>query len=165
MTINKKYLAITVLIMIFIFVQSALPGHVSGAESNFIVRIIVGMFGTDAEATAFAVRKLAHFTEYMMLGASMMMTIRDKAKYSRNSSAAEQIAERNGIRTCLTAWLIGAAYAATDEFHQSFVPGRSCELRDVMIDAAGVAAGVIAAGILLKNAAGKQDIHTEEARS
>ncbi|MBQ1935757.1 MAG: VanZ family protein, partial [Clostridia bacterium] len=28
-------------------------------------------------------------------------------------------------------------YAVTDEIHQHFVEGRSCELRDVLIDAAG----------------------------
>ena len=43
------------------------------------------------------------------------------------------------------AWLIGTAYAVTDEFHQSFVPGRSCELRDVVIDSCGVLTGVLAA--------------------
>ena len=43
------------------------------------------------------------------------------------------------------AWLIGTAYAVTDEFHQSFVPGRSCEFRDIVIDSCGVLTGVLAA--------------------
>ena len=38
--------------------------------------------------------------------------------------------------------MIGVLYAVTDEVHQYFVPGRSCELRDALIDACGVAAGV-----------------------
>ena len=46
-------------------------------------------------------------------------------------------------RLCLTAWLIAAAYAVTDEIHQLFVPGRSCEFRDICIDAVGVLAGVL----------------------
>jgi len=36
-------------------------------------------------------------------------------------------------------------YAASDEFHQSFVPGRSCRLLDVLFDATGAA---IALGLI-----------------
>jgi len=43
----------------------------------------------------------------------------------------------------LIAWAVGAAYAVTDEFHQLFVAGRSCEVRDMCIDAAGVLCGVM----------------------
>jgi len=34
-------------------------------------------------------------------------------------------------------------YACTDEFHQSFVPGRACLFRDVMIDTSGGAFAMI----------------------
>ena len=43
----------------------------------------------------------------------------------------------------LIARAVGAAYAVTDEFHQLFVAGRSCEVRDMCIDAAGVLCGVM----------------------
>ena len=39
--------------------------------------------------------------------------------------------------------LSGICYAITDEFHQYFVDGRSCEIRDVCIDAAGIITGII----------------------
>ena len=38
--------------------------------------------------------------------------------------------------------LIGVAYAASDEFHQSFIPGRGPSIRDVCIDSAGVLTGI-----------------------
>jgi VanZ family protein len=41
------------------------------------------------------------------------------------------------------AWLMAVLYAATDEFHQSFVPGRNAALTDVGIDAFGAAAGLL----------------------
>jgi VanZ family protein len=41
-----------------------------------------------------------------------------------------------------TAFAITAAYAITDEFHQSFVPGRGPSPRDVLIDAAAAAAAL-----------------------
>lgn len=44
-------------------------------------------------------------------------------------------------RYALTA---GILYAASDELHQYFVPGRACQLRDVVIDGLGVLIGVLA---------------------
>jgi VanZ family protein len=43
----------------------------------------------------------------------------------------------------VVAWLTTVAYAASDEWHQTFVPGRSGEPRDVMIDAVGATAGLL----------------------
>jgi len=43
------------------------------------------------------------------------------------------------VRTMWMAWAMAVAYSATDEFHQSFVPGRHPAVTDVMIDAAGAA--------------------------
>ena len=40
-------------------------------------------------------------------------------------------------------WLISVLYAGFDELHQAFVPGRSCELRDVCIDGTGALVGVL----------------------
>ena len=47
-----------------------------------------------------------------------------------------------GVRSVLPAVAITLAYAATDEFHQSFVTGRHGTPVDVLIDAAGVAIAV-----------------------
>ena len=40
-------------------------------------------------------------------------------------------------------WICGTIYAATDEIHQLFVPGRSGQVRDVLIDSCGVFIGVM----------------------
>jgi VanZ family protein len=45
------------------------------------------------------------------------------------------------------AWLLAVLYSATDEFHQSFVPGRHPAITDVGIDALGAAVGLL--GLLL----------------
>ena len=37
----------------------------------------------------------------------------------------------------------GALYAVSDEIHQIFVPGRSCQAFDVLIDSSGVLTGTI----------------------
>jgi VanZ family protein len=48
--------------------------------------------------------------------------------------------------TVLGAWAIAVAYGVTDEWHQSFVPGRSAELRDLAADAMGALLAAIAVG-------------------
>lgn len=47
--------------------------------------------------------------------------------------------------TVITAWLIASAYGVSDEVHQSFVPERMADVRDVIADAAGAALGLGAA--------------------
>ena len=46
-------------------------------------------------------------------------------------------------------FVFASLYAASDEIHQKFVPGRSCELRDWFIDSCGVAVGLLICFILL----------------
>ncbi len=40
-------------------------------------------------------------------------------------------------------WILAVLYAASDEWHQSFVPGRHPQLTDVLIDACGAATGLL----------------------
>ena len=47
------------------------------------------------------------------------------------------------LRRIVLPWAIGTIYAVSDEVHQLFVEGRSCEVRDMLLDSAGVAAGVL----------------------
>ena len=71
----------------------------------------------------------AHFLAYGSLGAAMLRGVAG-AQWARVSAGG-----------ALLAAALGAAYGVTDEFHQSFVPGRTPELRDVAADALGSAAG------------------------
>ena len=49
---------------------------------------------------------------------------------------------RKGKRILAAAWT-GILYAASDEFHQLFVPGRSGQITDVLIDSGGLLAGIL----------------------
>ena len=54
--------------------------------------------------------------------------------------------QRVNGRTLAVAWTIAVAYGATDEWHQSFVPNRYAEFRDLVSDAIGASAAVIVIG-------------------
>ena len=123
---KQLHFVLTILLMLFIFCQSALPAELSQQESGVVVRFLAGVTGLEEGLVSFVVRKGAHFLEYLVLGISLFWTVRDLRMRA----------------SFWIPWAVGALYAVTDEVHQYFVPGRSCELRDVLIDACGVAAGM-----------------------
>lgn len=83
----------------------------------------------------FSVRKTAHFSIYALLGLLMRFSF--------------QFIPVKG-KKALWSYPACVLYAASDEIHQYFVPGRSCELRDVGIDSLGALLGTaIAAAICL----------------
>ena len=135
------YLIITLLMMIFIFFQSSLPAYTSQEESDIIVRFLSRFTDRDAEMLSFIVRKLAHFTEYTLLGLFISLTA--KEHYNKKRYHEEHFL----IRIFIIPLICGVLYAASDEIHQRFVPGRSCELRDVLIDTCGVLLGVLIVNI------------------
>lgn len=133
--------------MAFIFFQSALPADLSSEESgrvvDLIVRLFQGVAPIDRETLVFIVRKGAHFTEYMILGGFLVPAV--KEWMAVDTTPVPVAMER------ITAWLAGTLYAVTDEIHQFYVPGRSCELRDIGIDSCGVLAGVLVVSLLMRS--------------
>ncbi len=75
--------------------------------------------------------KTAHFWVYGVLG---LLTYR--------ALAADTLAGLTIPRAVLSV-LIALAYGISDEFHQSFVPGRSPDVFDVIADTAGAAGAVL----------------------
>ncbi|MCI7702262.1 MAG: VanZ family protein [Tenericutes bacterium] len=74
------------------------------------------------------VRKGAHLGVYLILGLLMISLVR----------------EYLGINTkaLLVALFICILYACSDEVHQLFVVGRSCEVKDMIIDSVGSGVGI-----------------------
>ena len=54
------------------------------------------------------------------------------------------------IHRIFVAWILATMYSATDEFHQSFVPGRHPEVVDAMIDSMGASIALFLAGKFYK---------------
>ncbi|MBP0966788.1 MAG: VanZ family protein [Oscillospiraceae bacterium] len=90
----------------------------------------------DALHTLF--RKCGHFSEFCVLGLLLKLTTRFSPELNRTRRQTHPA----GTGFVLPA-LLALLYACSDEFHQRFVPGRSCELRDVCIDTAGACCGIL----------------------
>lgn len=161
---RKVFLVITILWMVLVFSFSARPSEVSSEDSRYVGllvgQIFVPGFGEwpEEEQEAFAkkvdhpVRKTAHAAEYAALGLLVAGAYIEDGrpageKKGKKNTAAQSTGRQTGIgRGILVPWLITAAYAATDEVHQLFVPGRSGQVSDVVLDSAGAMAGLLILG-------------------
>ena len=96
--------------------------------SRIIIPLLHWLFPAAPEATLrfmhHIIRKCGHFTEYFVLSLLILQGIRAGRHGTRLAWAAVAI-------------LLVAGYAALDEFHQSFVPGRTPAVSDVLLDTSG----------------------------
>jgi VanZ family protein len=108
--------------------------------SRVIIPILHWLLPHASQKTLFRlhhiIRKCGHFTEYFILSLLILRGIRAGRQDAR-------------IGWALAAIAIVAGYAALDEFHQSFVPGRTPAVTDVLIDTIGGIAAQIIAGLVL----------------
>ena len=82
-------------------------------------------------AIQLGIRKLGHLTEYAILAMLLWRALRGGIRWQMKMSIL-----------FLVAALGSAIFAASDEFHQSFVPSRTASPNDVMIDICGALVGL-----------------------
>lgn len=87
-----------------------------------------------ADRIEYPVRKLAHMTEYFMLAVAVSFPF--------------YVYGLRGFPLMLVAGLICVAFAAGDEYHQSFVAGRGPSIKDVGIDSIGAFFGILTVQII-----------------
>lgn len=125
----------TLIWMGIIFYLSSQPAAQSDQLSNglkngllsVLMYLLPGIENLEIGSLNFYVRKNAHFIAYFILGVLVFsLLIQSKAQKPVN-----------------LALLICMLYAISDEFHQLFVPGRSGQFRDVLIDGAGAILGIL----------------------
>lgn len=131
---------LTVSTMAGIFILSADNANESSGKSSFFVDRLIGGILTKFDfseeeienvlyISTVIVRKTAHFTEYAVLGFLLASVFSSFYLKQKNSF--------------ILSFLIGSAYAVSDEIHQRFVPGRSCQIKDMVIDSLGVMCGIL----------------------
>jgi|GEM_PF-38127 len=125
---SYKYLLIAAW-MLVIFILSSEGSDVSGGRSGVIVDAVKTVAVTvPNDVLEFLTRKAAHIIAYFVLGVLV---------YSLVKTYKQSIRKVISISVGFV-----ALYAISDEFHQLFVPGRSGELRDVLIDTTAGALGI-----------------------
>lgn len=145
------------------FIAQNFPHVRHGLENNLI----------SLSTLIFLVRKTAHFTEYAILGSLFFLNLRNRlksdnplvkiskpqttktiAKKSPNTQLTKTIAKKaplNSVKYPLAMSIfLSFLYAITDELHQVFVPGRSAQFRDVLIDTLGASFGAIITYLIVK---------------
>lgn len=130
--------------LVIIFIFSAMNAHKSSNLSEIIVKEIYslkedGGFLSDIisavslkHSLTYVVRKAAHMFIFCVLEIISFFLLRNFGF--------------SFFKSLILSILMVIMYACTDEFHQLFVPGRSGELKDVIIDSIG---GFIGVNIIL----------------
>jgi len=123
----KKRISIVLVIlwMTLIFIMSSSNSIESNNQSNYIVNFISNILNiTNIDTLSYVIRKIAHLTEYLILGFLVNNMIKEYNKKIYLS-----------IIICIL-------YAISDEIHQSLVPGRNPQVLDVLIDSVGSITGI-----------------------
>lgn len=132
---------ITALIAIFVTIfgfsnqNSETSAGLSQKVTNFVVEFvpsIKNMPEKEKEQAEYRIekiiRKIAHYSIYTLVGILLMALM-----------STYKIKELDRIAISM---IIGVIYAATDEIHQAFVPGRGPLVTDVILDSMGVLTGI-----------------------
>ena len=152
MTIKIRHLILPTLLifqMCFIFIMSSFGHNSSDAQSNLFVDFIAQNFPhvrhglennlISLSTLIFLVRKTAHFTEYAILSSLFFLNLKSWQK-PKNSTSMNM----------LLSLIFSFLYACTDELHQIFVPGRSAQFRDILIDTLGASFGATITYLTIK---------------
>ncbi|MCH5281544.1 MAG: VanZ family protein [Lachnospiraceae bacterium] len=137
--------AIVVMVMIYQF--SAQGGADSSALSYKVTKMVVRVADevldkdlSEAQIEAYVkkyhyhVRKLGHFTEYFILAVTVAFPL--------------YVYGMRGLPLVLFAGAFCVGFACLDEYHQSFVAGRTPSKRDVVIDSCGAFLGILVTRII-----------------
>ena len=139
---KKICIALAIIWMGVIFYMSNQPASISSIHSGNTINIISKLpiignimdYLTSINRGEFIVRKCAHMFSYCILAILLFMSVY----------------EDNIKKAIIIAFLGTFLYACSDEFHQLFIPGRSGEFRDVMIDSTGGIIGIVFTTFIVK---------------
>lgn len=129
---------LTLLIIFRIFYNSLLNADESADDSLYVLNIVndfIKNIGLEVTLTDHIVRKVAHFIEFFILGSSAFFTFYAytiKLKWC-----------------CVSAFCLSVLIAVCDELLQLLSFGRSCEIKDMLIDSSGALLAVIIFGLVI----------------
>lgn len=147
-----SWAAVTIMLA-FIFYMSAKTGNdldnhsgIISIVKNLLVAGATALFGREVD-----VSPVGHFTEYLLLGAALVNALRFTpwTIFERNATA-HPAGMLGDFPNPLVALILSSLYGVSDEFHQIFTPGRSCDPMDWLVDTCAAAIGAAIVWTLLK---------------
>lgn len=142
-------------LVIVIFIMSSMDTNESNGKSKTIINGVVGksvettngLGITDKhlskykmqqtiEKWNYPLRKVAHASEYFVFTVLILVAL-------KNSGGS-------GVKMYVIALIICFIYSCTDEYHQTFVNGRTGQFSDVLIDTFGGAISCLTYNIIIK---------------
>jgi VanZ family protein len=113
-------------------ISSFSTGWFNGERTAMVIlpvlrALVPGATAADLQAIHHAIRKIAHFAEYLILSVLLYRALRGDRRWNARAAAI--------------AFALAGVYAVGDEFHQWFVPGRTAAATDCPKDVSGAAAG------------------------
>ena len=132
-----------------IFKFSSANGEKSTGTSRSSLEKIITLFNKNIDKDKLAeivikydvvLRKCTHFSGYLVGGVLLYFMYFYLNKLINNGLVYIKV----------YSVITGSLYAISDELHQYFVPGRSGEIKDVLLDSSGVITGVFLVWLLFK---------------
>ena len=137
-------LGMMALIYCFSMENADASNETSGVFSMAVIRVVYPDYDQEPpgekqklfDDVQFVVRKIAHFTEFALLGLLMRFCLESWFGPKRRNSPL--------------AWGLTTLYAALDEMHQLLIDGRASQWMDVAIDSGGGLLGVTLAAMIIR---------------
>ncbi|HLQ82308.1 MAG TPA: VanZ family protein [Pseudogracilibacillus sp.] len=126
---SAHFMAYLILAVLIYFAYRG-KGTIIFIYSMFLIFILLSLIESDMNLHSL-IRKSIHFFVYTILSVLVYLAYQ-------------------GRRAVLFTLSVCLLYAITDEFHQLFIPGRSGEIRDVLIDFSGAVFGIILVKLFMK---------------
>lgn len=143
------FLILVVFWMGVIFKFSSANGEKSTGTSRSSLEKIITLFNKNIDKERLdeivikydvVLRKFTHFSGYLVGGVLLYFMYFYLNKLINNGLVYIKV----------YSVITGSLYAISDELHQYFVPGRSGEIKDVLLDSSGVITGVFLVWLLFK---------------
>ncbi|MBR1731600.1 MAG: VanZ family protein [Ruminococcus sp.] len=114
----------------FIWIHSTMDAKTSTGESTLVLEFLTNFFksiGISAQLTDHIIRKSAHFCEFALLGCLTLW--------------CGYLINKNIVKNLMSVGFVYLFVAVIDEYIQLFSAGRSCEVKDVLLDFTGSICG------------------------
>ena len=148
-----SWIAVIAMLALIFFMSSRTGNQIDtgtgifSAVKQWLSAQAAALFGHEVD-----VSPVGHFSEYLVLGAALCNALRFHLKPQGPAGALLVAKPINALSKWapIVAAALSSLYGITDEFHQIFTPGRSCDPMDWLVDTIAAALGALICYLVLK---------------